>query len=97
MKNELYSVRDEKVGFSMPFYCSSEQVALRQFIATVRSPQPNFANTFPEDKSLYFIGYFDDQKAQFENVDPKFIAHAMAYVVGQTIQKEEKGDERDDV
>lgn len=80
MKIELYSVKDTKVGFSVPFSCVSDDVALRQFIATVRSSQPNFCNTFPEDKMLYHVGSFDDQSGVITPCEPNFLAHAVTFV-----------------
>lgn len=85
---QLYSVKDTKVGFSVPFSCVSDDVALRQFIATVRSNQPNFCNTFPEDKMLYHLGYFDDQSGVITPVDPKFLAHAVTFVQAPVVAPE---------
>lgn len=79
----LYSVKDTLVGFSVPFGSMSDEVALRQFAATVRSPQPNFCNTFPENKELYVIAQFDDQsgKVIIDDSLPRFLARASSYVL----------------
>lgn len=80
MKIEMYSVKDSMVGFSQPFCMVNEAVALRAFIASVRSPEPNVANTFPENKSLWKVGTMDDQTGEL-TADVKFIAEASPYVI----------------
>ena len=99
MKIELFSVKDTLVGFSQPFAAMSDAVALRQFIATVQSPKPNFCNTFPEQKELYYIGCFDDATGKITTSDelPRFLANASAYVLSaeqtKNLDKEEKKDD----
>lgn len=76
---ELYSIKDDLIGFSQPFFSQSEQVALRQFIASVRATTPNIANTFPENKKLYRVGIMNLLSGEIEK-DVTYIASAMTYV-----------------
>lgn len=88
MKIELYSIKDVCVGFSQPFACINDDVALRQFIATVRAERPNFCNTFPEHKELWKLGHMDDQDGKIFS-KPKFMAKAISYVVVSEYTKQE--------
>lgn len=96
MKIELFSVKDTLVGFSRPFAALSDAVALRQFIATVRSPQPNFCNTFPEQKELYYVGSMDDATGKITTSDelPRYLASASAYVLPVEQIKQDKEEEK---
>lgn len=64
---KVYSVKDELIGFSQPFYAPSNAVAIRSFQGSAQSEKPNIVNTNPEDKSLWFVGEFDDQSGSFTN------------------------------
>lgn len=107
MKIKMYALKDEKVGFSSPFFGRSNEDMLRSFISTVRSERPNAFNTYPEDKYLYELGEYDDQTGACHNLEkPRMLAHAQAYVVErrpepqpEQPQKEEilnEGDQRHD-
>lgn len=94
MKIELFSIKDVLVGFSQPFACANEAVALRQFIGSVRAQQPNICNTFPENKELWKIGELDDQTGELTS-NIKFIARATTYVMPDiTPDSDEKKEEK---
>lgn len=77
-----FCVKDDKTSFLAPFPAVNEGDALRRFIATVRSSTPNSCNTYPEDKSLYYVGSFDDEDGVFKPIKkPKFLANAISYIV----------------
>lgn len=80
---ELYAVKDTMIGFSQPFFAHSRPVAIRQFVGSVRATTPNVANTFPENKELYFLGTMD-LNTGVVNSNVEFVARAIDYV--------EKGD-----
>ena len=88
MKIELYAVKDTLVGFSTPFPCTSEQVALRQFAGSAQVDVPSCVNTYPEHKELWKIGEMDDQTGMIAN-DVKFIAKAMDFIKKEVIEDEE--------
>ena len=76
---EIYSIKDDLLGFSQPFLSNSEAVALRSFIASVRASEPNAANTFPENKSLYRLGTINIESGSIVS-DVVFIARAITYL-----------------
>lgn len=66
MKVEIFAVFDSKArSFGQPFFCLNEGVAIRAWTESVRDPQTQF-NKYPEDFSLFKLGYFNDQDAAFE-------------------------------
>lgn len=101
----LFSIKDEKVGFTEPFSAVNTEDALRRFVASVRSRQPNPCNTFPEDKFLCRVGTFDTNNGVITAPDadegPEIIAHALAYVLPvvpapkEENTKKEASDEND--
>lgn len=76
----LYAIKDTKGPFSQPVVYPNDDFALRSFIAAVRSPQPNAANTFPEDKQFFRIGVYDDETGKLQT-DIKLLGCASNYVV----------------
>lgn len=80
MMINVYSVKDSKCGFGAPIVCINDEMALRQFIGSVRAETPNVCNTFPEDKSFYKLGAFDEETGAFTS-DIRLIAQASTYVV----------------
>lgn len=91
---EVFSLKDDKVGFSQPFFFQNTQVAIRSFIATVRAETANPFNTFPEDKSFYHLGHFDDQTGVITMLDkPACVCYAASYVL--TKKSTEEKNEND--
>lgn len=79
MKIELYAIKDVMLGFSNPFASANDQTAIRAFASSVRSPQPNLANEYPEHKQLWHIGTMEFESGELES-DVRFLANAMTYV-----------------
>lgn len=80
MNINVYSVKDSKVGFGTPIACINDEMALRQFIGSVRAETPNVCNTYPEDKSFWKLGSFDEATGVF-TCDLRELAKAEIYVV----------------
>lgn len=79
MKLLLYAVKDNLVSFSHPFVARNDNDALRMFINSARSEEPNTVNTNPEDKSLYALGSYDDETGQLV-ADLRHLASATTYI-----------------
>ena len=71
MKNNVYSVKDVKVGFMSSWQATNDGEASRLFEATLKTPGTNIAQ-HPNDMELWKIGTLDDQTAEFEK-DTKYI------------------------
>ncbi|WGL31182.1 nonstructural protein [Dipodfec virus UOA04_Rod_760] len=71
---QLYSIYDKKLNkFIPPFFASCQEDAIRQVSSIV-----NYTNSlicrFPEDYSLYFVGYFDEKSGMLiSQPDDNFI------------------------
>lgn len=79
MNINVYSVKDSKVGFGTPIACINDEMALRQFIGSVRAETPNVCNTYPEDKSFWKLGSFDEATGVF-TTDLRELAKAQVYI-----------------
>lgn len=81
----IYAIKDTKAELvSQPFHFRTDGEALRAFVATVRRDEPNLANTFPEDKRLLRLGYYDDQTGKLSD-DMQELAIASSYVVEKSV------------
>lgn len=73
----LYSVRDDLVGFGAPFLAQSDAVAMRMFKGSAQASEPNVVNTYPENKSLWIVGSFDDQTGKVEEFKSDLLCRAV--------------------
>jgi uncharacterized protein len=65
MITHIFTVYDSKTeAYLPPFYAQSKGAALRSFMDAVGDPQHEFAK-HAEDYTLFYLGTFDDQSAQF--------------------------------
>lgn len=65
MIQHIFTVFDSKAAaYLQPFYASTKGVAIRQFSDAVNDPGHQFAR-HGEDYTLFELGHFDDQNAQF--------------------------------
>lgn len=91
MKIELFSIKDNLVGHSQPFCAVSEQVAIRQFIGSANSEQPNIVNTYPENKELWKLGSVDDQTGVLES-DVKYLCRASDFINKEVVTHEDSAE-----
>jgi hypothetical protein len=86
MKYKIVVVRDRVAdGYSIPQFVLNIGAAIRGFGDEVRRPhseeRPNSLNQHPEDYDLFYLGEYDDESGQFEQLDrPKQIAIGKDYV-----------------
>lgn len=74
MKQRLYSIRDNKVGFMQPVIRQNDAVAIRDFVATISlSGSDSMLKLCPEDFDLFYVGTFDDETGELEHVIPVFL------------------------
>lgn len=81
MKYNVYAVLDAKGGFfGMPFYELEDSIAIRAFSDAVNdgSNPNNLWHKHPEDFTLYKIGVYDNQKAEFYGQIPEALLTASA-------------------
>lgn len=61
MKYPIFSVRDIKVGFGIPYVEQTDASAIRGFSYTVNARE-GVMNFSPKDYDLYKVGEFDTEK-----------------------------------
>lgn len=65
MKLRIFSVYDQKAqAFMPPFYVPRPEMAMRSFQECANDPAHQFFRS-PADYTLYCLGTFDDDSAQF--------------------------------
>lgn len=79
MTKFLYSIRDSKVSFGVPFLEQSDAAARRGFSFAFHN-QNSVVGFSPSDFSLYRIGTFDDVSAKLESITPVFICSASDFL-----------------
>lgn len=69
MKYPIYSYRDVKVGFGMPFTDMNDQTAMRGFSFAVNG-KVDLMGFASQDYDLYRVGEFDTEKGVIEPCNP---------------------------
>ena len=72
MKYPIFSVRDIKVGFGIPYVEQTDASAIRGFSYTVNARE-GVMNFSPKDYDLYKVGEFDTDKGTVKNITPVLI------------------------
>lgn len=81
MKYGLYSIKDEKVGFTPPQCDQSDQSAIRGFSFALNN-KDNIMNYSPADFQLYKIGEFDVEKGKVIPLVPIELVCSGSSVIG---------------
>lgn len=79
MTKFLYSIRDSKTSFGVPFCEQSDASAQRGFSFAFHN-QSSLVGFSPSDFSLYRIGTFDDVSAKLKSITPVFICSASDFL-----------------
>lgn len=78
MKNKLYAVKDNKVGFlNAPFIAPNNAAAMRMFGDTVQDTN-TLLNKHPEDYELYSLGEMDENTGELFS-EVKFLETAVSF------------------
>ena len=80
----VYSIYDSKLKkFLPPFYCTSDDEAIRQF-SNIVNFSGSLISRFPEDYSLHFLCSFFDEVGAFNICDSKLIKNGVDLVTQTT-------------
>lgn len=76
MIQNVYTIKDAKSNtFANPFYSINHNTAIRSFNQAANDPQTTI-HQYPEDFSLYYLGTFNDENADFKaEQTPQFVAN----------------------
>ena len=88
MKNPIFSVKDNLIGFNAPFIRQNERVALREFRTLIESLDDKADHT-AFDLGLYCIGTFDLETGVIEPHDPQVVLLATQWL---SLAPREAGD-----
>ncbi len=73
----LYSIKDKKIGFNSPFTAPNNYAAIRMFADTVKDENSMLAK-HPEDYELYKLGSFNDDTGEIV-ADCQYLENAMNF------------------
>ena len=80
MKNKLYAIKDNKVGFlNAPFIAPNNAAAIRMFGDTTTNID-TLLNKHPEDYELYYLGEMDENTGELIS-EVKFLETATAFKI----------------
>lgn len=80
MRYEIYTIYDSAAKiFNQPFYARARGEAIRNFIELANDDNTTIGK-HPEDYSLHFIGTFDDQNGDVEQLNSENLGLASSYV-----------------
>ena len=69
MKYEVFTIRDEVIGYGMPMAMDNEAAAVRECAQLVNNKESRFA-FHPMDYALYRIAYYDTDTGILSDTDP---------------------------
>lgn len=73
MKLGIYVIRDDKTGYLSPTVDASDAAAVRNFQNAVTKTE-GIINAFPQDFSLYRVGYYDSETGLIEAHEREHLA-----------------------
>lgn len=75
-----FSIYDSKAqNYHIPYFLKNEAIAIREFADLVNDPKTSI-NKHPEDYTLFNLGTWDDQNAQFkQNKSPKALGTGVEF------------------
>ena len=88
MKNPIFSVKDNLVGFNAPYIRQNERVAIREFRTLIESLDDRYDQSV-FDLGLYCGGTFDLDTGVIESCDPQVVLLATQCL---TLSPREAGD-----
>lgn len=88
MKNPIFSVKDNLVGFNAPYIRQNERVAIREFKTLVENLDEK-ADHSVFDLGLYHVGLFDLDTGEIEAHDPQVVLLATQCL---TVAPQEAGE-----
>lgn len=78
MKTSLYSIKDDLVGFGVPFACDNDAVAMRYFHQAM--VQPNSIYSLNKSQfNLYRVGTFDTESGSLIDNDSFYVCSALDF------------------
>ena len=77
MKIEMYSIKDELNGYTVPIPILSEDLAKRYFKDQILG-NPTMKNS-KEDFSIWHMGKFDQETGVYQSENPKLIERGKNY------------------
>lgn len=78
MLTSMYSIKDDLIGYGVPFATDNDAVAMRYFNQAVI--QPNSIYSLNKSQfNLYRIGTFDTESGRFEPSDPCYVCSALDF------------------
>lgn len=77
MKLEMYSIKDELNGYTVPIPILSEDLAKRYFKDQILG-NPTMKNS-KEDFSIWHMGNFDQETGVYQSENPKLIERGKNY------------------
>lgn len=88
MKNPIFSVKDNLIGFNAPYIRQNERVAIREFRTLIDSLDAK-DDYSAYDLGLYCVGMFDLETGVIESHDPQVVLLASQCL---TISPREAGE-----
>jgi len=91
MLHKIFTIHDSKAGaYLPPFILPREEMARRTFGDCINSPDHQFGN-HPDDYTLFCLGVFDDEIAQYQLDTPKSLGNGLEYVRTDSLNQATEG------
>ena len=78
MKTNMYSIKDDLIGYGVPFATDNDAVAMSYFHSAV--VQENSIYSLNKSHfNLYKVGTFDTESGNFDPIDPAYVCSALDF------------------
>lgn len=81
MRFKVCAVKDVAIGtFSVPQFVPHTGASVRAFGDAVRGPKDSPLAAHPNDFELWYLGEYDDQSGEFDQLKPERLARGVDFV-----------------
>lgn len=92
MKKRIYSIFDTKIeAYNTPFTSNTDKEVYRSLYNTVKQGNSTLAD-YPEDYTVFWIGTFDDTKAEIVSEGKIAIGSVLDIVIAMERQEKERNE-----
>lgn len=78
MKFPLYSIKDDLIGYGVPFAADNDAVAMRYFKQACSAPESIYAQN-KSQFNLYAIGLFNNESGEIFSEQTRYVCSALDF------------------
>lgn len=89
----MYTCRDKKIGYGLPFSCANDKLAIQAFKAYCITDEEGRNNCM--NLELYKCGKFNKDTGEYRNIKLKLLERGGKYAIQNSLQRESENTSAD--